>query len=219
MDFAKAFSFVFDDQDWVQKIIIGGLIGLIPIIGQLAVFGYMIAIIRNVIRGEAQPLPEWSDFGQMIIDGLYTLIIGLIYTLPIFIVMCLVMFPSMAIGGAFGEDGDMGAIGALGVCCFAFFSVIYGIAMAWFFLPAAMARYADSGDMMSALRFGEILAITRANPIVFLMALLVAMVANFVGGFGMILCCIGFLFTQFYSYCVIGHAYGQAYRAASDQAV
>ena len=219
MDFAKAFSFVFDDQDWVQKIIIGGLIGLIPIIGQLAVFGYMIAIIRNVIRGEAQPLPEWSDFGQMIIDGLYTLIIGLIYTLPIWIVMCLIMFPMMAIGGAFGDDGDMGVIGGLGICCFAFFAPIYGIAMAWFFLPAAMARYADTGDMMSALRFGEILAITRANPIVFLMALLVAMVANFVAGFGMILCCIGFLFTQFYSYCVIGHAYGQAYHAASDQAV
>ncbi len=219
MDFAKAFSFVFDDQDWVKKIIIGGLIGLIPIIGQLAVFGYMIAIVRNVIRGEPQPLPEWSDFGQMIIDGLYTLIIGLIYTLPIWIVMCLIMFPMMAIGGAFGDEGEMGAIGALGVCCFAFFAPIYGIAMAWFFLPAAMARYADTGDIMSALRFGEILAITRANPIVFLMALLVAMIANFVAGFGMILCIIGVWFTQFYSYCVIGHAYGQAYRAASDQAV
>ncbi len=215
MDFAKAFSFVFDDQDWVKKVIIGGLIGLIPIIGQLAVFGYMIAIVRNVIRDEPQPLPEWSDFGQMIIDGLYTFIIALIYTLPIWIVMCCFMFPLMAISG----DGEMGAIGGLGICCFSFFAPVYGIAMAWFFLPVAMARYADTGDIMSALRFGEILAITRANPIVFLMALLVVMVANFVAGFGMILCFIGILFTQFYSYCVTGHAYGQAYRIASDQAV
>ncbi len=44
MDFAKAFSFVFDDPDWVQKIVIGGLVSLIPVIGWLLGLGYMVAI-------------------------------------------------------------------------------------------------------------------------------------------------------------------------------
>lgn len=218
MDFAKAFSFVFDDPDWVKKIVIGGLVGLIPLVGQFLVFGYMIAIARNVTRGAPQPLPEWSDFGQMLIDGLYTFIISMVYSLPIILVLCFVMLPALVIGGAFGEDGDPGVIGGLGICCFFFFSIIYGFAMGWFFLPAAMVRYAETGDMMSALRFGEILAITRANPIVFLMALLVAIVASFVSSFGVILCFIGVLFTQFYAYCVMGHAYGQAYLVASEGA-
>lgn len=217
MDFAKAFSFVFDDPDWVKKIIIGGIVSLIPVIGWFLVLGYMVAVGRNVIRDNPQPLPDWADFGQFLVDGLYAFIISLVYSLPILVVLCLVMLPAMAIGGAFDADGDMGAIGALGVCCFTAFSVIYGIVMGWLFLPAGLARYADTGDMMSALRFGEVWEISRANPVVFLMALIVAWIASFVAGFGVILCFIGVLFTGFYSQCVTGHAYAQAYLVATER--
>lgn len=217
MDFAKAFSFVFEDRDWVQKIVIGGIVSLIPIVGQLLVFGYMIAIGRNVIRGDPQPLPDWSDFGRMIVDGLYVFVINLAYAVPIFIVLCLVLLPALAIGGAFRGDGDLGTVGVLGTCCFTAFAVIYGIFIQWFFLPAALGRYAETGDMMSALRFSEILDITRANPIVFLMALLVTWVAGFLAGLGVLACCIGVLFTSFYAQCVMGHAYGQAYLVAKGR--
>lgn len=217
MDFAKAFSFVFDDPDWLQKIVIGGIVALIPVIGWVLVYGYMIAIGRNVIRGEAQPLPDWSDFGQFLVDGLYAFVIGIVYTLPIFIVMCLVLFPALAIGGGFDSNTDeLDAIGVLGICCFTGFAVLYGLAVGWLFLPAGLARYADTGDVMSALRFGEVWAISRANPIAFLMALIVTVVASFVAGFGVILCVIGVLFTSFYSQCVTGHAYGQAYVVAKE---
>ena len=219
MDFAKAFSFVFDDPDWVKKLIIGGIVSLIPVIGSLVALGYMIAVGRNVIRGNPQPLPEWSDFGQMIIDGLYVFVIAIVYTLPIFLVMCIIMLPAMAIGGAFGDNGEMGAIGALGICCFSGFAIIYSIVVGWLFLPAAIARYADTGDMMSALRFGEVLAISRANPIVFLMALLVSWVASLVASVGIILCCVGVIFTSFYAQCVTGYAYAQAYLVAKESTV
>jgi hypothetical protein len=219
MDFAKAFSFVFEDPDWVKKVVIGGLIGLVPVLGQFIVMGYMVAVGRNVIRGNPQPLPDWADFGQFLVDGLYTFVISLVYALPILAAVCLILLPALAIGGAFADEGELGAIGVLGICCFVPFSVIYGVALQWFFLPAALARYADTGDAMSALRFGEILAITRANPIVFLVALLVTMVANFIAGFGAIACIIGVLFTQFYAQCVTGHAYGQAYVAATGETI
>lgn len=217
MDFAKAFTFVFDDPDWVKKIAIGGVLMFIPIIGQLMMMGYMIAIGRNVIRGNPQPMPDWSDFGQMAVDGLFTWIIGLVYVLPILVLACFFLVPMLAIGGVFSGDGELGAAGIVGVCCFVPFAIIYGIAMGWFFLPAAMARYADTGDVMSALRFGEILAISRANPIVFLMALVIAwVVSNVVAPLGLIGCCVGVLFTTFYGQCVTGHAYAQAYLVASE---
>ena len=218
MDFAKAFSFVFEDQNWVQKIVIGGLVGLIPFVGWLLVMGYMISVGRNVIRGNPQPLPDWSDFGQMLVDGLYAFVISLVYLLPIFIVLCVVLLPALALGGAFGDNGEPGVIGILGICCFTGFAVIYGIAVAWFFMPAALARYADTGDVMSALRLNEVLAITRANPIVFLMALLIAwIVSNFIAPLGLIACGVGVLFTSFYAQCVTGHAYGQAYVVAKER--
>jgi hypothetical protein len=217
MDFGKAFSFVFDDPDWVQKVLIGGLVNLIPVIGQLLVTGYMLNVGRNVIRGEPRPLPEWSDFGQILIDGVYAFIIGLIYSLPIIILMCVVLFPTLAIGGAFSDDGDLGAIGVLGSCCFAAFAMIYGIALGWLFLPAALARYADTNDLMSALRFGEVLDISRANPVVFLIALLITWAVGFLASFGVVLCVIGIWFTQFYAQVVTGHAYAQAYLIATER--
>jgi hypothetical protein len=213
MDFAKAFSFVFDDQDWIKKVAIGGLITLIPIIGIFIVMGYALAVARNVIHGKEQAMPEWSDFGKMLVDGFFSWLISMVYTLPIFILMCVVMFPAMLIGG---EDS---VLGGLAGCCVAVFSIIYGFAMCLFFLPAALMRYAVSGDIMSAFKFGEILALTRANLMVFLMALLIAIVASFVGGLGAIACGVGALFTGFYSYCVMGHAYGQAYLIVSEEAI
>jgi hypothetical protein len=153
----------------------------------------------------------------MIVDGLFGIIIGLVYSLPIIIIACVALIPGMAVG-AVSEDAG-GALAGLGSCCIAVFSVVYGLAMAWFFVPAAMARYADTGDLASALRFREIWDISRANFMVFLMALLVNLAAGFVAGLGSIACFIGVLFTSFYSYCVIGHAYGQAYLIASEDVV
>jgi hypothetical protein len=218
MDLGKAFSFVFDDPDWVQKIVIGGILSLIPIIGWFLVMGYMIAVGRNVIRGNPQPLPDWADFGQFLVDGLYAFVISLVYALPILILMCIVLFPALALGGAFDSSSEeLNAIGVLGICCFTLFSVIYGIVMGWLFYPAALARYADTGDVAAALRFGEVWAVSRANPVVFLMALLVSWVAGLLAQFGVILCLVGVLFTYFYAQCVTGYAYGQAYLVARER--
>jgi hypothetical protein len=217
MDLGKAFSFVFEDPNWVGKIVIGGILAIIPIIGWILVIGYMIAVARNVIRGDEHPLPEWSDFGRIIVDGAYGIVISLVYVLPIIIVACIFYAPAIALFS--GDNGDLGAIGTLFTCCFTTFAVIYGFVAGWFFIPAALGRYADTDDLMAGLRFGEVLAISRANPMVFLMALLVSWVASFLAGFGVILCCVGVLFTSFYAQCVTGHIYGQAYREAKGKTV
>ncbi len=216
MDLAKAFSFVMDDPEWIKKIFIGGLVSLIPLIGPLIAFGYVIAIGRNVIRGNPQPLPEWSDWGQMIVDGLYAFFITLIYSLPVILVLCLIMAPAIVISNASGDDEVAVNVSvSLAACCIIVFNLVYSIVVYGFLFPAALARYADTGDAMSALRFGEIFAIARANPAAFLIVLLINWVAGFLASFGVILCCVGVLFTTFYAWCVTGYAYGQAYLEAN----
>ncbi|MFN2244903.1 MAG: DUF4013 domain-containing protein, partial [Anaerolineae bacterium] len=80
MDIGKAFTFVFDDKDWVVKVLIGigilvaGLVLswlIIPgILAGLLLSGYALEITRRVIRGEVEVLPAWEDWGQLLIDGL-----------------------------------------------------------------------------------------------------------------------------------------------------
>lgn len=218
MDIGKAFSFVFEDSNWVSKIIIGGIIAIIPIIGWFFVMGYVIAVARNVIQGNPQPLPEWSDFGQLFIDGLYGLVIAFVYVLPIIILACVIMLPASLIADA-ADSGGGDALLTLTSCFFAAFAVIYGILVGWLFIPAALGRYADTNDLASALRFNEVLDISRADPAAFLIALLIAWLASFLAGFGIILCCIGVIFTSFYAQCVTGHVYGQAYARAREKAI
>lgn len=97
MNYSEALSFTFEDADWVKKVVVGGLIafvslycGLFFITGFL-ILGYYMVLLRNVIRGEEHPLPDWSDFGKIFVDGvmggiifaIYFVIIGLLAALPI----------------------------------------------------------------------------------------------------------------------------------------
>ncbi len=76
MNYSKALSFVFEDPDWVKKLAIGGLLaflsfycGLIFIIG-FFLLGYYLQILRQVASGEYHMLPQWSNWGQLFIDGI-----------------------------------------------------------------------------------------------------------------------------------------------------
>lgn len=217
MDIGKSFSYVFEDPNWASKIVIGGILAIIPVVGWFLVMGYMIAVARNVIQGNPQPLPEWSDFGQLFLDGIYGFVIGFAYVLPIVIVACFMFLPASLIASP--DNGAGRALFTLASCCFSAFALIYGILVGWFFIPAALGRYADTNDLSSALRLGEVLDISRADPVAFLIALLISWVAGFVASFGIIICCIGVIFTAFYAQCVTGHIYGQAYVEAREKAV
>jgi len=46
MDIGKTFTYVFEDEDWVKKVLIGGVINLIPIVGFFFTAGYMLEMGR-----------------------------------------------------------------------------------------------------------------------------------------------------------------------------
>ena len=71
MDFGKAFSYVFDDSDWLKKVGLGGLIYLVPILN-FAAAGYSLEVAQRVINDDPRPLPEWSDIGGKLESSLMT---------------------------------------------------------------------------------------------------------------------------------------------------
>jgi hypothetical protein len=165
MDIGGAFSYVFEDEDWIVKILLGAAILLIPIFGQLALTGYGIAILRNVKAGKPQPLPAWNNLGDFFMDGLMFWVIRLVYGLPILILLC----PILLVGvlpalGAENEDlltvlvGISGVV-IVGLSCL---SVLYGILIG-LLMPVVQIRFAETGEIGACLRFGEMFRFLFSN--------------------------------------------------------
>src|SRR2546428_7372993 len=99
-DFLRPFTFVFDDPRWVTKILLGGLFFLASfvIIGIFFVYGYCARLVRNVINGVQYPLPEWDDLGEYFTEGLKLFVVGLLYAIPIGIVVGIMIVPAIIMG-------------------------------------------------------------------------------------------------------------------------
>ncbi len=221
MDIGSAFTFMFDDEDWIKKLAIGGgiLFGalilspvLIGLLLFLPVSGYMIEVVKNVRDGQTRPLPGWSDFGGLFKTGLFVFLIGLVYYIPVILLSCgstgVQLIPQLA-----EMDSDAaGMFGFVAIClnCVQF---LLSIAVG-FMMPAAMIRFAQYETFGSAFQFGEIFSFISANLGDYIVVFLLTWVAGLLAGFGVILCLIGVFFTFFWSYLVVGNLYGQLARKA-----
>lgn len=221
MDIGKAFAFVFDDDQWITKILIGAgilLLGLlfswvllIPLILAFAILsGYMVEIVRRVIRGDLNQLPEWDNWGTLIADGLKSLIIGIVYALPGILISICLGIP----GGVLTENGEgIGALFSVTASCLSFVWTIIMLVL----LPAAIAFWVARDDLGAAFRFGEIIGFVRNNLATYLVTMVMTLVASIIGSLGSVVCGVGALATIPYSYMVMGHLYGQAYRVSGGQ--
>jgi len=215
MDIGKSLTFVFDDERWVSKLAIAagvlllGIVGSVIIIGPFLasaiLMGYMVAIARNVMRGDERPLPEWSGMGAMFVDGIKLLIVQLVWALP----FILLVIPVFLIAAA-GNQGDTGQVLAaiLSMCvgCVAFLYAIL-LVLAW---PVWIVRLAETGNLGDALNLRRVVAFTRDNLAHVIVVLLVTIIVQLLSGFvGFLLCGIGLLVTAPWSYMVRGHLAGQ----------
>lgn len=214
MDFGKAFTFPFQDPDWVKKMIIPALVMLIPIVGQIVVLGWALDITRRVIRQDPTPLPEF-DFGKNLSDGFKGFIISLVYAIPAIILSLPPAIVSMLVssGDTTSTDAYGAGIAIVSVCCYGLL-FLYGLALS-VILPAAYGHYVATENLSSAFRFREVFGLVRAAPGAYLFVLLGVLLAGIIGGLGTILCFIGVVATYTYAMAVEGHLYGQAYNEAT----
>jgi len=218
VDYGKAFTFPQEDPDWIKKVAIAGVVTLIPIAGVLLLWGYMTEIVRRVIAGESPVLPEWSDFGGFLKKGLFYFVVSLVYALPLILLLACLGLPYFGVALA-GDNQDMAntlaTIASVASFCFGCLAAIYALLMS-VVLPAAVGRLAVTGEIAPALRFGEVFALVRAKPGVYIIVVLVAGLAiSVLTSIGSIACGIGAIFGAAYGAIVAGHLYGQAYRVAS----
>jgi hypothetical protein len=220
LDLGRGFRFVFDDPEWVKKILIGGLFSLLGalLIGIFFVAGYAIRLIRAVAAGEREPLPEWDDLGGIFGDGakavgVYLAHLVAIAILPgmMFVVIMLATGGIAALGSSSRGSSALGAvIGLLGLTAWALM-ILLGFCLA-VYLPSAFARLALTGRFGAAFEVGENLAFIRRNVLNYLLALLLYFVGSFLAQFGILLCCVGIFPATFWAMCLAAWGLGEAAR-------
>jgi len=180
MDVGKSITFAFDDEDWLTKLGLGAVVAAVPLLN-FAWSGYLVDLMRNVARGDARPLPEWTDLGDKLVRGLVVSIAILVYFLPIILVTC-VAITSFMLPAIFANEDYVGEIAVLSsgfgimlFCCIGLFSLIMA-----FFIPAVMINYSRQGTFAACFRLGELLAIIRENSSDYLVACLVWLAVSFV---------------------------------------
>jgi hypothetical protein len=217
MDIGRSFTFMFEDESWITKVLLGGVLGIVPILN-FVVYGYQLEVIRNVAQDQELPLPEWGDdFGGKFVRGLMVFIASLIYSLPLIVVWVAMAIVLAIAGGSADASGDaQGAAGAfVGICTFAVYcvAIIYSIiAFGFLFVPGLM-RYAEEGEFGAFFRFGENWRVATSNLGSYIVMLLIIIVASIVAQIvGTIACVIGLLFTVFWYVLVTGHLFGQYWK-------
>ncbi|HVN15529.1 MAG TPA: DUF4013 domain-containing protein [Anaerolineales bacterium] len=228
MDIGKSFSYQFEDKQWISKLGLGALITIVPILN-FAWSGYMVGILRNVMNGAMEPLPNWDDLEKKFIDGLILFAVGIIYALPILLVVCLPL-GFFAVSGVLSGSHNLQSLSNViaGVGGVVFLSllclfILYGLALSIVY-PAILLTFSREGTFASCFKFQDIFGIISKNPsafftawlVSFLGGIVVSMVIGLVSAFVGWIPCVGWIVsfvlgigTTVYISSVYAHIFGQ----------
>ena len=150
MDVGEAIGFPTIDEKWVTKVIVGGVLSIIPIVNFVS-SGFAIKTMKTAIEGSPK-LPEWENWGDLFVRGLVAAIIAFIYLIPAIIVALALGGPALFSPTTLMQGGGffaaLSAIAAGGIVAIAI----------GFILPMAIAMYVASDSMGAAFRIGEVFA-------------------------------------------------------------
>ena len=189
----RAFSFMFEDKDWVVKILLGAVFNLLTLVlvGIPFLFGYLLELAKNSSEGKEIPLPEWDKLGDKFVRGLIYLVIVIIYSIPGII---------------------LSAIPCVKYC----FGPLYFLALA-FVLPYITVKYAQTGKFEEVFRFNDIFDFAKANVSNLIIVVLLTIALQIIATFGALALVVGVFFTMFWADLAVFYLYGQVYREGQEE--
>lgn len=157
MNFIEAIKKPFQD---LKKLLIGIIVMIIPIINLIGV-GYFLRTAKSSSK-KITKMPEWDDPVGLFIKGLMAAVIGLIYAIPVIILVALLVGAAFVTGLAgaiqgFSVASILTAIATAGV------GIIITLVVALFISivgSCALIRYATQEEFGSAFEFREIMKIS-----------------------------------------------------------
>ena len=193
-----AFVWPFRDPEWTKKILIMGLIQLIPIVGAITGLGWMLAALHNLRAGEERlPPANFDHLGR----GFRLFVVDLAYYGCLLIVGTVLYVPATVILAQQGKESANPLLVAIGVglLLLAFSVFTIGSLLLTFLTPSIVLAF-DSGGIAGGLRIKDVVRTARISLTNTLVAGLMLIAAGLVGQLGSIACFIGVVFTLAYAF-------------------
>lgn len=183
MQLGRAFSYVFEDRDWISKLAIimilsfssvvlmpVVLIGLLPL---AILLGYMVEIVENVRQDRKMLLPHWDNYQIKLMHGGNVLLALIVYHLPLTICgCCAALFPEV-----FGDFASRGIAALLTLCCIFPMALIW-LTFGWVFMATGTVLYAHGEPVTVYFQFGRLWSAIQRTDAFSAAWLLMAVIAN-----------------------------------------
>lgn len=220
MDFGRALTYVFDDRQWAEKLIVTAImmfLSAIPLLGLVALaglLGWAVELIQNMQDGRHNPMPRWDNVGDKIALGGSVLIAIIVYWIPNLLLLCCAFsIPALAQGGRSEFFAGSFAVGM--VCCLLPLLLIYNL-ITWPMLAVGVVRYSEVRQTGVFYQFGDLFStITeKSGPVIqwmfysFIASLLLGLINATV---------LGILVSLALTFPIQGHLLGQFARALQDK--
>jgi len=213
MDYAEAMSFMFRDEDWIKKVLIGGLIAFVAFYSGILFFvafvlvGYYVGILRNTAKKEEKILPEWNELNQIAVDGILGAIVILINFIIIGGITALLIV--LVATDAFSPDYQKGLLITLISIAALFAHTIFS--------NLGLIQFSRTGNFGDAFNIRTMLEFLRGNFGNFIAVTIFSMILNLV----LLLVGLGIFspFTNFWGFIVQAHLFGQCVGVQQQNAV
>lgn len=195
-----AFAWPLRDPEWVPKVLIIGLILVVPILGAINGLGWMLTALDRLRAGDEKlPSAGFSYVGR----GFALFVVNLVYILGLTAVMAAVFIPVVAVENAEGRGSVSGGLLTLALLLnLLLFSVGALGTLAIYFAMPSFILGTDRGGVGGGLNIAAVLRRMRESPTNTLIAGLMLIAVGVIAQLGLIACAVGVLFTSAYALAV-----------------
>jgi len=194
---ADAFAWPFRDPQWVSKVLLMGLILIIPIVGPINGLGWMLAALDRLRAGEERlPPASFDHLGR----GFGLFVVYLVYYLVVALLASVIYVPSVLILATQGHDNPNPVLVSLGIGLLVVtYSFLTLASLVLTFAMPAVVLALDGGGIGGGLNVKRVVKLAMSSLINTLIAGLMLIAAGFIGSLGTVACGIGVVFTTAYA--------------------
>lgn len=193
----EAFVWPFRDPEWLSKMVIMGLILLIPIVGAINGLGWMLASLDRLRAGEERLPPANFDY---LGPGFQLFVVNLVYYLVLLVAGGTLYGAGVLILSSQGHGNANALLVSVGLALLLVtFSVVALGSLVLTFATPAIVLAVSRGGISGGFRVNEVARSATSSLVTTLIAGLMLIAVAFIQGLGIWVCCVGIVFATAYA--------------------